>query len=142
MRDPAYEPGTGDLYITGTQAVFGFVVFIALFIAIQIPALVTMVRVAASMLPEEDETIVEFDRSFQGRTTPEIVGGQGKIGIVEAWKSYPRASRVRLLKLMGKVAGVMTAAWLGFVVVVVAETHLLLGDNVGDFMRAVHGIRR
>jgi hypothetical protein len=118
-----------------------FVLFLALFIAIQIPALVTMVRVAASMLPEEDETIIEFDRTFQGRTTPEIVGGQGKIGMVEAWKSYPKNSRLRLLKLIAKVAAISAAAWLGFVMVLVAETHILLGDNVGAFMRALHGSR-
>ncbi|ETN41086.1 uncharacterized protein HMPREF1541_03021 [Cyphellophora europaea CBS 101466] len=139
MQDPEYEPGTGDLYASGGQAFFAFLVFIALFVGIQIPALVTMVRVAASMLPEEDETIVEFDRSFQGRTTPEIIGGQGKIGIVEAWKSYPRTSRIRLLKLMAKVAAISAAAWMFFVMVLVAETHLLLGENVGAFMRAVHG---
>lgn len=98
-----------------------------------------MVRVAASMLPEEDETIVEFDRSFQGRTTPEILGGQGKIGIKEAWKSYPRASRIRLLRLMAKVAAISAAVWLGFIMVLVAETHILLGKNVGAFMKALHG---
>lgn len=141
MRDPSYEPGTGDLYASGGQAFFGFVLFLTLFVGIQIPALVTMVRVAASMLPEEDETIIEFDRTFQGRTTPEIIGGQGKIGIVEAWKSYPRNSRVRLLKLMAKVAAISAAAWLLFVMVLVAETHLLLGENVGAFMRAIHGGR-
>ena len=141
MRDPNYEAGTGDLYISGSQAFFGYLIFLCLFVAITIPALVTMVRVAASMLPEEDETIVEFDRTFQGRTTPEILGGQNKIGITEAWKSFPRASRVRLLKLMAKVAAISAAAWLVFVMVMVAETHLLLGDNVGQFMKAIHGIR-
>lgn len=141
MRDPNYEPGTGDLYASGGQAFFAFVLFLGLFVGIQIPALVTMVRVAASMLPEEDETIIEFDRTFQGRTTPEIVGGQGKIGIVEAWKSYPRNSRVRLLKLMAKVAAISASVWLLFVMVLVAETHLLLGENVGAFMKALHGAR-
>lgn len=137
--DPNYEPGTGDLYISGSQAFFAYLVFLFLFVACTIPALVTMVRVAASMLPEEDETIVEFDRSFQGRTTPEILGGQGKIGIKEAWKSFPRASRVRLLKLMAKVAGISVLAWAAFVVVMVVETRVLLGDSVGQFMRAIHG---
>jgi hypothetical protein len=139
LRDPDYEASTPDLYISGSQAFFAYVLFIMLFVAITIPALVTMVRVAASMLPEEDETVVEFDRSFQGRTTPEILGGQGKIGIKEAWKSYPRASRVRLLRLMAKVAAISAVVWAGFVVIMVVEVQLLLGKDVGQFMKAIHG---
>ncbi|KAL9114086.1 MAG: hypothetical protein Q9227_001858 [Pyrenula ochraceoflavens] len=100
---------------------------VALFILIQIPATVTAVRVAASMLPEEDETIVPFDRSFGGKTTPEIVGGQGKIGIVEAWRSFDWSSRIRLLKLAAKVVAIMAFVWIVFTTVAVTEVYLILG---------------
>jgi hypothetical protein len=46
------------LVVMGVPALFAFL--------IAIPARVIFVRVAASMLPEEDETIVPFDRSFGG----------------------------------------------------------------------------
>jgi hypothetical protein len=74
-----------------------------LYVLILMPAEVTFIRVAASMLPEEDETIVPFDRSFGGKVTPEIVGGQGKIGILDAWRSFEWSSRTRFLIVVGKV---------------------------------------
>ena len=100
---------------------------VALFVLIQIPATVTAVRVAASMLPEEDETIVPFDRSFGGKTTPEIVGGQGKIGIVEAWRSFDWSSRIRLLKLVAKVVAILVTVWVTFTLLSAAEIYLILG---------------
>ncbi|KAJ5758321.1 uncharacterized protein N7511_007015 [Penicillium nucicola] len=69
---------------------------------VSIPARVIFIRVAASMLPEEDETIVPFDRSFGGKVTPAITGGSGKIGIVEAWTTFDWAARVRYAKVIGK----------------------------------------
>jgi len=139
MQDPQYEAGKGDLYATGAQGFFAFLLFLLLFVGIQVPAAVAMTRVAASMLPEEDETIVPFDRTFGGKTTPTIIGGQGKIGVVEAWKSFPWASRVRLLKLMVKVAAIALSAWIGLVIVLTAEAHIMLGDNVGHVMKAIFG---
>ncbi|EHY58896.1 hypothetical protein ABEF95_006215 [Exophiala dermatitidis] len=140
MKNPEYDPGTKDLYAIGGQGFMGMFLMLALFVLLQIPATVTFVRVAASMLPEEDEAIVPFDRTFGGRTTPEIVGGQGKIGLVEAWKSFPWASRIRLVKLMVKVSLILMGCWIGFTVVMVAEAHILFGDQLGDLMKTMHGI--
>ncbi|EXJ80618.1 hypothetical protein A1O3_06902 [Capronia epimyces CBS 606.96] len=140
MNDPAYEPGKKDLYAVGAQGFMGMFIMLALFVLLQIPATVTLVRVAASMLPEEDETIVPFDRTFDGRTTPAIIGGQGKIGLVEAWRSFPWASRARLLKLMMKVVLLMMAAWILFTTVLVAEAHIMFGDQLGGIMKGIHGV--
>jgi hypothetical protein len=140
MNDPAYEPGKKDLYAVGAQGFMGMFIMLALFVLLQIPATVTLVRVAASMLPEEDETIVPFDRTFGGLTTPTIIGGQGKIGLVEAWRSFPWASRVRLLKLMVKVALIMMACWILFTTIMVAEAHIIFGDQLGEVMKTMHGI--
>jgi hypothetical protein len=142
MRDPEYEPGRKDLYAVGGQGMLGFVLTVLLFVLLQIPATVTLVRVAASMLPEEDETIVPFDRTFGGKTTPAILGGQGKIGLVEAWRSFPWASRMRLLKLMIKVVLIFLASWLSVTIILVAEAHLLFGDSLGQMMKSLHGIAR
>lgn len=140
MNDPSYEPGKKDLYAVGAQTFMGMFIMLALFVLLQIPATVTVVRVAASMLPEEDETIVPFDRTFGGRTTPAIIGGQGKIGLVEAWRSFPWASRVRLIKLMMKVSLIIMACWILFTIVMVAEAHILFGDQLGEMMKTMHGI--
>jgi hypothetical protein len=140
MKNPDYHPGKKDLYAIGGQGFMGMFIMLALFVGLQIPATVTMVRVAASMLPEEDETIVSFDRTFGGKTTPAIVGGQGKVGIVEAWRSFPRSSRVRLLKLLAKVVLIVMAVWIAMIITVTAEAHLMFGDNVGHVMKAIHGV--
>lgn len=142
MNNPEYEPGKKDLYAVGAQAFLGMFLTLALFLLLQIPASVTLVRVAASMLPEEDETIVPFDRTFGGKTTPAIIGGQGKIGLVEAWRSFSWASRTRLVRLMIKVALISIACWALFTLVLVAEAHLLFGDSLGEVMKTVHGIGR
>lgn len=91
-------------------------------IMISIPGRVIFVRVAASMLPEEDETIVPFDRSFGGKVNPEIVGGSGKIGIMEAWSTFDWAARVRYVKVIGKTMAIEA----GLVVLTV----LLIGGQV------------
>jgi hypothetical protein len=94
---------------------------LVLYILIQMPAEVTFIRVAASMLPEDDEAIVPFDRSFGGKVTPEIIGGQGKIGIVDAWRSFSWGSRMRFLSVVGKVFLVQVALGMAFGLVLFAE---------------------
>jgi uncharacterized membrane protein (UPF0182 family) len=61
------------------------------------------------MLPEEDETIVPFDRSFGGKVSPAITGGSGKIGIVDAWTTFDWAARVRYAKVTGKALAIEVA---------------------------------
>lgn len=74
-----------------------------------IPGRVIFVRVAASMLPEEDETIVPFDRSFGGKVQPSIVGGSGKIGLRDAWTTFDWAGRVRFVKVIAKAFAIEVA---------------------------------
>lgn len=73
-------------------------------LAVSVPARVVFIRVAASMLPEEDESIVPFDRSFGGKVQPEIVGGSGKIGLLDAWTTFDWNARVRFVKVVIKTA--------------------------------------
>ena len=137
LRDPAFEPGKKDMYNVFGQSLIVLFLTFALFVLLEIPATVTVVRVAASMLPEEYETIVPFDRSFGGKVTPAIIGGAGKIGMLEAWKSFPWSSRVRLLKLVGKVFAMIVAVWILLSMVVIGEAHLFLGDQMGEIMKTI-----
>jgi hypothetical protein len=97
---------SNDQDIVPIQGVFRFmgVTMIPAVLAflISMPARVIFVRVAASMLPEEDETIVPFDRSFGGKVSPAITGGSGKIGLMDAWTTFDWAARVRFAKVIGK----------------------------------------
>ena len=90
------------------------------------------------MLPEEDESIVPFDRTFAGKVVPEIVGGTGSIGMLDAWKTFDIPSRIRLIKLYAKVFAVQLATTIMFVMVVVAELRVAMGD---DFQK-VHKMAR
>lgn len=73
-----------------------------------LPAIVTMVRVEASILPEEEDTIVPFDRTFDGKVVPKVVGGTGSISFLDAWRSFNWEARRRLLKLYVKIFFIMT----------------------------------
>jgi len=139
LQDPAFQPGKKDMYIIFGQSMMVLFCTFALFILLEVPATVTVVRVAASMLPEDYETIVPFDRSFGGKVTPVILGGAGKIGMLEAWKSFSWSSRIRLIKLVGKVFAIIVAVWILFSMVLIGEAHLFLGDQIGDIMKTIGG---
>jgi hypothetical protein len=76
---------------------------------LSIPPRVIFIRVAASMLPEEDETIVPFDRSFGGKVNPAITGGSGRIGLMDAWATFDLPARIRLAKIIGKTFAMQVA---------------------------------
>ncbi|KAI1152736.1 ubiquitin carrier protein [Nemania diffusa] len=86
-----------------------------------IPAQVVLTRVQASFLPEEDDTIVPFDRSFGGKVVPAIVGGKGYINMADAWKSFSRASWIRLVKLYVKIFVITVAICFAWVAVLIPE---------------------
>jgi len=140
MQRHEYNPTQRDLYAVVGQGILAISISLLCFVGLQVPAAVTMVRVAASMLPEADETIVPFDRTFGGQTTPEIIGGQGKIGLVEAWRSFPRSSRMRLLRAIAKAVAIFMAICIAFSIVVVVESHLLFGENIGEVMKTIHRV--
>ena len=139
LQDPAFQPGKKDMAVIFGQSLIVLFLTFALFILLEIPATVTVVRVAASMLPEEYETIVPFDRSFGGKVTPAIVGGSGKIGMLDAWKTFTWPSRIRLLKLVVKVFAIIVTVWLLFCMVLVVEGHLLFGDKLAEIIKAIGG---
>lgn len=140
------EPGNAVNPITlpqdqsPTKLVIGiFLLFglgLILYLLLEVPAKVAFIRVAASMLPEEDEAIVPFDRSFGSKVTPEIVGGSGKIGIVEAWRSFDWGSRIRFIKVVAKAALMVLGVSVVMGAILGLEAHLLATpsglDRVGS----------
>lgn len=118
------QPGMVVPYPDGSdawKAVVVFVVMAALRVFLAIPAHVVLTRVQASLLPEEDETIVAFDRSFRGRVEPAVVGGKGYVSPLDAWRTFSRASWVRLVKLYAKLFVVGLAVTFAWALVVVPE---------------------
>ena len=103
--------------------------FLVSVLLIVIPAEVTLTRVSASMLPEEDESIVPFDRSFGGKVVPTILGGTGSVGMLDAWKTFDKEARTRLIKLYFKIFAIQTATAIFFVLTLVGELRLIMGKQ-------------
>jgi len=105
------------------------VLTIALRCFLVIPASVSLTRVQASLLADDEETIVPFDRSFGGKVIPEIVGGTGVVGVRDAWKTFDWNSRVRLAKTYVKTIAMETAIVIMMVSALVGQLVLILGDD-------------
>lgn len=96
-----------------------------------IPARVIFIRVAASMLPEDQETIVPFDRSFGGKVQPEITGGSGKIGLLDAWNTFDWAARVRFVKVIAKAFAMEVAVGVFAALVLGGQLFFMMPKNSG-----------
>jgi hypothetical protein len=139
INDPQQVADMSDaerkLIVLKALAVVLLMIFSA--VAIVVPAMVSLTRVQASLISEEEETIVPFDRSFGGRVVPAVVGGSGVIGILEAWKTFDWNSRVRLLKIYAKVFTVQVAMVFLMAAVVGAELHFIMGEEFGKYVNVV-----
>ncbi|KAJ5662600.1 uncharacterized protein N7477_010216 [Penicillium maclennaniae] len=121
---PDMDHATSNL--CGYLAVSALPAFLSFLLSI--PGRVIFVRVAASMLPEEDETIVPFDRSFGGKVQPSIVGGSGKIGLRDAWTTFDWAGRVRFVKVIAKAFAIEVALVVLAVVALIAQFAMMPSD--------------
>lgn len=107
---------------------------LAMGVFVLFPAHVALRRVQASLLPEEDESIVPFDRSFGGKVVPEIVGGSGRVRMREAWTSFDWNARVRLIKVYLKMFAMEVVVAVAFVTFFMLQAKLLLGPELDRFI--------
>ncbi|KAH7396742.1 hypothetical protein DE146DRAFT_48132 [Phaeosphaeria sp. MPI-PUGE-AT-0046c] len=128
----------------GTQAacliirgivLFVFAITCTLFLCL--PAIVTLVRIEASILPEDEDTIVPFDRTFGGKVVSKMTGGTGTIGFLDAWRSFTWEARRRLIKLFFKVFFIITGLLFILMHVLIAELFVVFGPALGSFLAAV-----
>ena len=105
--------------------IVGLIAIFLQFLAV-VPANVLLVRVQASLLPPDEDTIVPFDRSFQGKLEPAIVGGKGFVTMRDALATFPRSSWVRLYKVYGKILAVVFAVYALLFAVLVPEMILII----------------
>jgi len=127
--NPEDITNNADAWIMLLKALSVLALTIALAFLVIIPAKVTLTRVQASLLPDEVESIVPFDRSFGGKVIPEIVGGSGVIGMLDAWKSFDWNARVRLVKAYAKVMAMQFALSILFFVTMIAQVALIVGKD-------------
>jgi len=117
------------------QVAIAVIAFIVILVFVVIPADVTLKRVQASMLPEQDEAIVPFDRTFGGKVVPAILGGSGAVSMFDAWKTFDRSARVRLIKLYAKIILVQVFTTVLFFMVVLGELRVIMGDDLRKAVR-------
>jgi len=112
----------------------GIVAAITLGLFVMIPSYASLVRKEASMLPEEEETIVSFDRSFGGRVTQFGTA----VTVREAWQSFSWASRRNLVKIYVKFSFIMFALAFLFSHVLALELYLIAGPQIKEFVHSAH----
>jgi hypothetical protein len=108
-----------------------FVIVFACTIFICLPAMVTQIRVEASLLPEEQDTIVPFDRTFNGKVVAKILGGTGSIGFLDAWRSFNWEARVRLIKVYIKAFFIVSGMLVVVAHALALEAWLIMGPSLG-----------
>ncbi|WQF80246.1 hypothetical protein CDEST_05260 [Colletotrichum destructivum] len=100
-------------------------VSIGIQIIVVIPAHVVLVRVQASLLPEEANTIIPFDRSFEGKVEPRVVGGKGYATMDDAWSGFSRSAWKRLVILYAKIFAVTFAAFFFMAAIILPQVILI-----------------
>jgi len=110
----------------------------ALFVglALLLPAAVTLTRIEATLLPEDQQTIVPFDRAaIMGEIDTTSSGGSRAL-FVQAWRSFDRSARLRLVKVYAKM--VFAQFFVAFIAMhlVVAEVYLIGGERLAIFAKS------
>lgn len=112
----------------GYKELFGFLISVLpaiLLLLISVPARAIFTRVATSMLPEEDDPIVPFNRTFGGKVKPEMVGGNSKLGLTDAWTTFGWPSRIRYFKIILKALAIEVALGVVGTLLVIGEWMLV-----------------
>ncbi|KAF2840159.1 hypothetical protein M501DRAFT_1015236 [Patellaria atrata CBS 101060] len=127
-----YEHSKGALVFLNWLAFV--LISISTYFFIVLPAHTTYIRVEASLLPESEDPIVPFDRSFGGKVVPAVAGGTGAVGFIEAWRSFKWEARRRLIKLDVKIFFIAMAITFIFVHIILFEFWAIMGDSLGAFV--------
>lgn len=73
-------------------------------LCVLLPAAVTLTRIEAALLPADQSTIVSFDRTQVLGSLDLQQRGAARAVFLQAWRSFDRAARLRLIKLYAKMA--------------------------------------
>ncbi|KAH8911413.1 hypothetical protein BR93DRAFT_990294 [Coniochaeta sp. PMI_546] len=126
---PLYDPSKpNDLPTYDRHAAWKVLVLLLVTLSawalVIVPTEVLLVRVQASLLPPDEDTIIPFDRTYDGTLEPAVVG-QGYVSVRDALKTFPRASWVRIYILHAKIFGAVLLAY-GLMMAVFIPQALLL----------------
>ncbi|KAI0409859.1 hypothetical protein F4802DRAFT_542333 [Xylaria palmicola] len=118
----------------GSVETWTFVLQVSIYFATQVfvclPALVALTRIQASLLPEDEDTIVPLDRTFgveRGK------GGEHRLTIIQAWKSF-KGSWKKLYILSIKIFFAVLAV--GITICAIIGPEFLLFATIGPLLSA------
>lgn len=100
-----------------------FLILVQIFV--MIPAYVILVRVQASLLPEDTETIVPFDRSFNGHIEPAVIGGRGHATVRDAWVSFSKPAWRRVMILYVKLTAIIISSTIILGAIIIPQIYLM-----------------
>lgn len=106
-------------------AVLSLALFLVFFIVL--PNYAALTRIEATLLSDEEDTIVPFDRTFGGKVTPVVVGGSGFHYVKEVCQTFDREARIRIIKLFLKMAAIFLALTIVYIHVVSFEMFFIIG---------------
>jgi len=105
--------------------ILALAVFLAFFLVL--PNYAALIRIEATLLSDDEDTIVPFDRTFGGKVTPVVVGGSGFNYVKEVCRTFDREARVRIIKLSVKMAAITVALTVLFIHVLSFEMFFIIG---------------
>ncbi|KAK5994243.1 hypothetical protein PT974_05181 [Cladobotryum mycophilum] len=119
----------------GGAVFYAKVVFVIIFstfgsIFIVIPAKVALVRIQASLLPIEYDTIVPFDRSYHGKVKPIPMGGRGYATIADVWSTFTLDGWHSLTILSAKIATVSLLVTFSICLILTLEWTILVTKSL------------
>ena len=111
---------------------------IAVALAVLLPAAVTLTRIEATLLPEDQESIVPFDRQaiLGSVDIAALQRGDCKVLFVQAWRSFDRAARLRVIKLYAKMVLIQITIVVVAAHVMLAELYLIGGERIAMFVKS------
>jgi hypothetical protein len=110
--------------------------YIVVGLAVLLPASVTLTRIEATLLPEGEEAIVNFDKAaVMGDIDVKVRGGARAL-FVQAWRSFDRSSRLRVIKLYAKMILAQVTIIFVSIHLMVAELYVIGGERIALFMKS------
>lgn len=104
--------------------------------AVLLPAAVTLTRVESLLLPEDEETIVNFDRAAVLGDIDLSARGGSRALFVHAWRSFDRSARWRLIKIYAKMVLIQFTVAIIAIHLAIAEIYIIGGERLGVFLKS------
>ncbi|KAK1058149.1 hypothetical protein LTR74_013606 [Friedmanniomyces endolithicus] len=109
-------------------------VFVVL--AVLLPASMTLTRIEAALLPEDEQTIVPFDREAIVGELDLTVRGSSKALFVQAWRSIDRSARLRVVKMYAKMVLAQFTILVIGLHLAMAELYLIGGERLAVLFKS------